>query len=251
MMFEWKPDMVRFMRRASEHTDFYKALGRLVLAHIAPNASVCDAGCGLGYLSLALSPYVRQVVAVDVNADALQVLHENCARRGITNIRIVQSDMGAYDGKPFDAMIFCLYGQTGEILTLSKRFCRETVCVVKRNEPFHRFSVGKHTRECGGCADVCTALKMQVIPYVEQPLTLALDQPFQSLGDAKHFYALYSKDEDPAAITNEFLLEKLKPTGRKDFPYVLPSARNLMLITFSAGDIPGRHCLERPEGRQK
>ena len=250
MMFEWKPDMVRFMRCASEHTDFYTTLAGWMLPHIAPNASVCDAGCGLGYLSLALAPHVRLVTAVDVNGDALQVLRENCARRGIANIRVVQGDMDAYDGEPFDAMIFCLYGQGGEVLALSKRLCRGTVCVVKRNEPFHRFSVGKHRKEHGG-ADVRAALEAQGIPHTVQPFTLALDQPFCSLDDAKRFYALYGKDEDPAAITEAFLLERLRLTGRKDFPYVLPSARKLEWITFSARNIPGGDSLERPEGRQK
>ncbi|HML49773.1 MAG TPA: class I SAM-dependent methyltransferase [Clostridia bacterium] len=239
MMFEWKPDMVRFMRDASGRTDFHKTLVGRMLPHIAPNASVCDAGCGLGYLSLALSPHVRQVTAVDVNADALQVLRENCARRGIANIRIVQGDMVAYDGEPFDAMIFCLYGQIGDILALSTRFCLGTVCVVKRNEPFHRFSVGKHKKEGDGCADACAELAARGIPYVEQPLTLALDQPFRSLEDAKRFFALYGKDEDPEMITDAFLQERLRTTQNKDFPYVLPSARTLCMIAFSARDLPG------------
>ena len=95
MMFLWKPDMIRFMRDASEHTGYHADLAARIVPHLKEGARVCDAGCGLGYLSLALAPLAAQVTAVDRNADALSVLRENCEKyfgcepdsRGFENAR--------------------------------------------------------------------------------------------------------------------------------------------------------------------
>lgn len=142
-MSMWRPDMVRFMRDAATHSDYNARLRDMMLPYLHPQDSICDAGCGLGYLSLALAPYVRQITAIDQSESAIAVLRENCTAQRIGNIcaqceRIENVTVHA----PFDAMIFCLYGQLGEILDISRRMCRGNILIVKRNEPYHHFSAG-------------------------------------------------------------------------------------------------------------
>ena len=92
-MFQWNEEMVRFMRDASERGDYHQRLVRWMLPDLHPADHICDAGCGLGYLSLALSPYVRRVTAADRSEEALSVLRENCVRRGVGNIDILPGDL--------------------------------------------------------------------------------------------------------------------------------------------------------------
>lgn len=80
-MFLWNEDMIRFLRDASEQSDYHRLLAGYLAERLPENAHVCDAGCGLGYLSLRLAPYCRQVTAADVSADALAVLRENCKKK--------------------------------------------------------------------------------------------------------------------------------------------------------------------------
>ena len=87
-MFQWNEEMVRFMRDASEYSDYHRRLVQWMLPDLHPGDHICDAGCGLGYLSLALSPYVRRVTAADRSQEALSVLRENCTRRAVQNIDI-------------------------------------------------------------------------------------------------------------------------------------------------------------------
>ena len=84
-MFEWESDMVRFMRDASEHTEYHGRLADCIVnaaggPQRAASMHVCDAGCGLGYLSLALAARFAQVTAVDIAEEPLSVLRENAAR---------------------------------------------------------------------------------------------------------------------------------------------------------------------------
>ena len=85
-MFRWNEDMIRFLRDASEQSDYHRLLAEYLAGRLPADAHVCDAGCGLGYLSLRLAPYCRRVTAVDVCEETLAVLRENCAKEGITNI---------------------------------------------------------------------------------------------------------------------------------------------------------------------
>lgn len=55
-MFIWNEDMIRFLRDASEHSDYHHLLAEYLAKRLPENAHVCDAGCGLGYLSLAAGP---------------------------------------------------------------------------------------------------------------------------------------------------------------------------------------------------
>ena len=82
----WEKDMISFMQDASEYADYNLRLTEKMLPWLREDMHICDAGSGLGYLSLALAPHVRQVTAVEINADASSVLSRNCQTRGIANV---------------------------------------------------------------------------------------------------------------------------------------------------------------------
>jgi len=59
-----------------------------VLAESSPRSSmrVLDLGCGSGQLSLRIAPLVHEVLAVDLSEVMIELLEQNAARAGITNI---------------------------------------------------------------------------------------------------------------------------------------------------------------------
>ena len=239
MMQLWYEDMVRFMRDASEYGNYNQKLAELLAPHLTNDLHICDAGCGLGYLSLALAPYVDRITSVEKNPDAVAVLEENCRRYGYTNIT---PRCGAIQEvipeKKYDAMVFCFFGGIHEILETAKRQCRGDVFIITRTYTSHRFSVGTHpTGSYGywGSREVLTQLN---IPFEEKRFSLEFGQPFRSLEDARRFFEIYSKDEDKAEITDEFLHGKVIETGREDFPLYMPHNRDLAIIKFNSQDIP-------------
>jgi SAM-dependent methyltransferase len=68
--------------------------------------TLVDLGAGTGQLALAVAPYVRRVVAVDVSAAMLQVLGGRAADGGLANIELVQAGFISYlhAGAPADAV---------------------------------------------------------------------------------------------------------------------------------------------------
>lgn len=45
--------------------------------------------------------------------------------------------------KPYDAMVFCLFGRTEDTLRIARKQCRGKIFLVKRDYSRHRFSAGK------------------------------------------------------------------------------------------------------------
>ena len=107
-MFSWSADTVRFMADACRRTDFHEKLTALLLPYLKPTDHICDAGCGLGYLSLALSSHAAHITAAECDAAALSVLRQELDARGIANVTPLCTDVLAYTPPvPFDAMVMC------------------------------------------------------------------------------------------------------------------------------------------------
>ena len=238
MMQLWEKDMVRFMRDASEYSTYNQELVKRLSPYLNKNMHVCDAGCGLGYLSLALAPHVATVTGVERHPDASAVLAENSRRLGLDNVipRCGPIETTLPE-TPYDAMVFCFFGGIDEILTISKAQCRGRVIIITRNYTTHRFSVGEHKTGSYGRRTSHDALEKLGIPFDETILSLEFGQPFRSFEDARRFYETYSKDADKTVITDEFLKEKLV-AGEGDFPYYMPHRREVAILTFESKDIP-------------
>lgn len=241
MMYRWEEDMICFMQDASEYNNYNQELAEKIRPYLKKDARVCDAGCGLGYLSIALSEFAEQVTAVDININAINVLKRNCERKNISNINALCDDIEkAIPQQPYDDMVFCFFKNIKEILNIAKKQCNGTIFAIMRNYNNHRFSVGSYKCSSESYEYAVEYLESKGIPFVKQTLELELGQPFRCFADAKRFYKLYSRDDDKNVITDEFLSEKLQKTERTDFPFYLPHKRKLGCLWIETKNIPDK-----------
>lgn len=234
----WEEDMVRFMRDASEYGDYNQRLAAMLAPELGRDVHVCDAGCGLGYLSLAMASYAGRVTGVERNPTAAAVLAENAARLGLSNVRSLCGPIEALAPvTPYDAMVFCFFGGIGEILTLARQQCRGKIIIITRNYTTHRFSVGSHATGTYGYGTSHAVLTELGVPFRERTVELEFGQPFRSFADARRFFETYSVDADKTVITDDFLREKLVETGDDTFPLYMPHRRSLALLIFETKDL--------------
>lgn len=229
----WHADMIRFLTDAAEYGTYDQLLLQKMLPWLTADLHICDAGSGLGYLSLALSPHVGRVTAVEKHPAAAGVLAENCRRMEITNILSHCGDMEQQE-EAFDAMVFCFFGQPRQILELARRQCRGRVFVFTRNYRNHRFSAGSHDSGRAGFPELRALLTELGIEAQTETFSAEYGQPFRSWADARRFFELYSRD----TVTEELLRQRIIETGREDFPLYLPHEKRLGFLTFLAQDIP-------------
>lgn len=232
MMQWWSPDAIRFMRDASEYGDYYARLAERLMQWIPADGHVCDAGCGLGYLAQALARRCRRVTAIDRSEAAIAALR---ARTAEPNLTVLCKDLFLMPSAPrFDAMTFCYFGRIEEILHLTKRLCRGTAVVIKRDCREHRFSVDAAAlhRDIQPAAEAF--LRERGIPFHAEKLELELGQPFRTMEDAMAFFRLYSKGGE---LTEQWVAARLTETGRADYPLYLPEIRKMAILVLRSEDI--------------
>ena len=206
-MFVWTPDMIRFMQAANEKSDYHARLAAILAPRLSGCRTLCDAGCGLGALSAALSPYFEKITAADVSDEALDVLRQTIRTRQLTNITPLHCDLlTSEDRTQYDAMVFCFFGSLAEILPVARRQCAKTVIIIKKNYDLHRFSLTEQPIRGETAPAACETLRKLGVPFEFDAQELEHGQPFASLDEAVRFFRIYSRDETPGAITPEAVL---------------------------------------------
>ena len=228
-MLQWTPDTIRFLTDAGEHTGYYGAIAERLRPYLIGAGHVCDAGCGLGYLSRALCAYVPHVTAIDCDPLPLSSLQGQ-------NLQITTLCADALThtpAEPYDAMVFCFFGHISQILPLITRCCRGNAVVLARNDTRHRFTAGQHPIGEHNFPAYVRYLDEQGIPYAAETFSLDCGQPFRTWEDAKRFFTLYRQEGDNP-ITDDFLRHRLTVNDNKDFPLYLKQERKIGLLCISA-----------------
>ena len=188
---------------------------------------------GIPFVGKAGQLFDRYLTAVDIDRDALQVLEE----KSLPNVIPLCGDIAKLPPEtPYDAMVFCFFGDIEEVLELAAAQCRGDVFIISRNYDTHRFSPGSHPTGSYGFCHAKKTLEQRGIPFQARELEVEFGQPFCSWEDARRFFALYSREQDKTLITDEFLAGKLVK-GKGDVPWYLPSLRKLGFIHLHVEDI--------------
>ena len=233
MMQRWGSDAIRFMTDASEYGEYYRQLTAELFPYLPLDGHICDAGCGLGYLAQEMSKYCAKVTAIDRSEAATKAILK---RELPQNMRVLCEDIFTLQEK-FDAMVFCYFGRTDEILSLAKKLCKGNILIVKRDCAEHKFSVGEVAHRRHTVEDTIHALENLNVPYVQKQISLEMGQPFRNIDDALTFFRLYNKSDREVELQD--VAERLIHTDDAEFPLYLPSQRKMELIVFSASDLEG------------
>lgn len=237
-MFCWTDDMISFMQDAERFGSYQNELADWICEALPMVRHVCDAGCGLGFLSVRLTERFETVTAADISGQALANLHRIAAEKNVSNLEILETDMLTFAPEaPYDAMVFCLFGRMREILRVAKRCCAGEIVVVKKAFTHHRFSVSSVPLRDEVTDQAADFLRAHGVPFQLETKTFDMGQPLRSFDDAMRFFEIYSKDA-PGTITRETVLPRLRETGDRAFPYYLPQEKALGRFILDAKAIP-------------
>ena len=237
-MYQWTPEMVRFLEDAAGRTEYYRRLAEALGRLLPREAQVCDVGCGLGHLAEALCPRFVRVTAVDCSSLAIDAFQSRLAGRQPENLSILRADAFALpETLRFDAMVFCYFGSLPEVLRVARKHCTGSVVIIRRDYARHRFDLGDHPRRRATAEETADALRGLGVACRRETLGLEFGQPLRSREDALGFFRLYLRD--PAQeVRWETVAPKLIETGDPAFPYYYPQSKNVSILRFDAAQIP-------------
>ena len=230
----WTEESIAFLRDAAAINRYYETIAERIAPQLPENAHICDAGCGIGELSLALKPYCHHVTAVDADELAIKTLKAHLIE-GVT-ARCGDMETLAPE-KPYDAMVFCLFGKMPEILPMAKRCCAGRIVVIKKAFTHHRFSMSRVPLRDEVTDRAADFLRERGVRFSLETREFEMGQPLRSLRDAVRFFEIYSKDA-PGTLTREAVRARLTETGDAQFPYYLPQKKALGRFTIDTKDIP-------------
>lgn len=241
-MFEWNDERIRFMRDAAEYGDYNGEFASLMARRMKPGDTVCDVGCGLGYLSLALARRGFFATGVDIAPKAIEVLRQNIRSGELDNCSALECDARLIPREAqFNAMAFCFFGSVETELELIEGHCLERAFIFKKTWQNHRFDPGRG-RITHGYEDARAELEAKGIPFETELFSPEMGQPLRSLADAERFMEQYSS----GGGAPDDWRERLVLTGRDDFPYFVPAHGVVAMITINARD-----ARERERGKKR
>lgn len=236
-MFVWNEDKIKWFEKAGNITDFYKGIARKCNERslLSKNYNILDAGCGLGYLSMSLAPYVNSVTALDISLEAISFLNKKCRDQEISNINTLVCDWKKHEPeRKYDIVFICYCGGfcKEDFFTLAKLSSRYIVGIIPKNSFGDNFGINKlfqpvkTYRKRENLSSATSFFKLNNISFDNIEYNCEFGQPIDNIEEYKKFMEHYFdiKDYDLLKRHSEVYLKK---KGNK---YYLPNMKHSNII---------------------
>ncbi|MEG0292600.1 MAG: class I SAM-dependent methyltransferase [Anaerovoracaceae bacterium] len=218
-MFIWTNESIRWYERAANHSNFYHKLAAQISPYLNKDDSLCDLGCGLGYLSIALSPYVNRITSIDIDSRPLKVLSQNIKSMKIKNINPCHQNAMELSNNPankWDTLVLCYFGQ---ILNPSDfdyfySLCHKQIIII----------ANKNWQEI-----------LELPPHLiikRESLSLNFNQPFNNPEEARMYFAHYLRGKTHGTVEDR--MKELVEDGAGNL--FLPKEKQMDIIVIKKGD---------------
>lgn len=226
-LFYWTRDKVDLYMRAAEYTRFNDAIARIVLDQVGPGRELWDLGCGVSYLALYLSPYMKKIDCVDQSQEALDGLKLSLEKKKLANIQLYKEDCQDFlrrEGKG-DCILLShflnIHDNLEELLARSKSLVIIRNSIVRREKGL--FPGRKESIE-----DVENAILAydENLKYRKFIYEGDFGQPLKSLEEAQDYYRSYSGK----SLEQDDLVKVLEFREGQPYPYYFPKNKSIGII---------------------
>lgn len=227
MLIHWEEKSARWFEQASEYTRYHEQLAALLLPYIKDTKTLCDLGCGIGLIDMALGMKVAQITGVDANAYALSYMEKLIHGRNIKNITMVNEDARQLKGL-WDTVLMVFFGNLDQDLEHYLNLAdKQLIAIVHGNpEPGK-----KETAKCNTVDYTQKLLAQKGIEYELLQSELEYGQPFVDIEQGIDYIRAYRKYV-PQGEEENYFKEKTILTGREDFPYYMPHTKKFGIFVI-------------------
>jgi len=216
---------------ASRYTGFHKTLAQKIIPHLKSDDELCDVGCGLGRLDFELSPYVSDILAIDMSKYAIEELSNEIKRTGVKNLSARHGDATALEHN-YDIILMSLYGAIGTEYYL--KHCRRKIIRITGAGSSSSLYPARYRRTTKNAVPIVQdELSSLNVAFDLELCSFEFGQPLKTWEAAVNF-VLSNAPEAGAEEIDDFLNERIQQTGRDDFPFYLPYKKELGIFVIDA-----------------
>ncbi|MCU6763293.1 Methyltransferase domain [uncultured Roseburia sp.] len=230
-MFKWTKESIEWYQRAAFYTQYHVNLRKTLLPFFSQNETVCDIGCGLGYLDLELAPFVKAITAVDREKKVTDLLSAKVSERKLTNLTVRCADWSVLTDECCDTLLMCAFGNVHTYLEKYLGICKKRIIIIR-----------KSPKEIdGGFSSVYNRKRVmeQDVEFVKQCglntqlkfFDMEFGQPLTSRWEAERFVLHYSLKPDHITMS-QYLKTHLKELPGGKYPYYLPNKKEMYMFTI-------------------
>lgn len=234
MAFLWNEQSIAWFLDASAYTGFHEALAARLKPFLPEGGSLCDVGCGLGRIDLALAPHAGEITAVDTDARVINILKGDAEKLGLGNITARVGDAGDISGR-YDVIFMSFFGTSGWVVDRFLPMCGQLIRIVNSENRGHLYPEKYRRNKRGTAAMVEADLRQRRIPYRLEQWELEYGQPLRSEKDARAFVRHHAPQISVGEL-EDFLSRHAQATGRKDFPLYLPNLKRMSIFMMQQTD---------------
>jgi SAM-dependent methyltransferase len=219
-MFEWTRKRIEWYERAIKWTGYDKALADAVKPYLDGGGSVCDLGCGTGYLALELARQGFKVSAVDMSREAIDFLRGSAS--SVSGLETIHNDWADIAGRQWDNVIMCQTGDFDAELPHYLGLCRKKLIVIGKSRT-SRWLSGGHLTNDSKADELGKIFMAEGLCFIFEEFSAELGQPFISIGEAEEYLRCYGIRGEAYRRA----LEMIKPTGDALYPFYLPYKKEM------------------------
>lgn len=222
-MFEWTQKRIEWYERAINWTGYDKVLAVAVMRYLGDGDTVCDLGCGTGYLGLELARQGYAVSAVDISRTAMDCLAGKPASTQ-PGFEMLHRDWTDVADRRWDHVIMCLTGNFETELSYYLSLCKKNLIVIGKRRA-RRYVGRRHplVRNHIKYDELRKILTAQGLAYTFEECSLEFGQPLKTLMEADEYLQYYGA-RGPALKS---AMRKIKQTEDGQYPYYLPYMKDM------------------------
>ena len=239
----WTEDSIRWYKQATEYTRYYRHLFQMIQPYLSKDQSVCDLGCGLGYLSTTLAKHVGHVTAIDVADKPINLLKQYVQANKVTNLEVLHKSWTDIEDK-YDTVVSSFFlSEADDILTFLPNAKRQMIIILS-NGSEDSFLPDKTTIHYKQRAyRLKEQLDKRNIQYLFIEDKVQFGQPFVEMQDVSHYiqhYAPTCKDHDEQEHIRRYM-ENISAKSH-DFQYFFSNKKDVGIFIINTESAKGEYA---------